>query len=136
MFTSLQKIESIALLFTIIISSSMISDEEVFEKFAKILYSLLMIALSVLVLESSASVQHFIADIAKHKNISVPHNLPILTVGQLVLAVIPLGIASNTLSSMSTKALESGKLKKVKFISIVIFLFLVAWIDLKGWSIL
>ena len=136
MFESIQTAVSIALLFFIIGSSSIISDEEPIEKFSKILYSLLMIAISVLVLESSTSLQHLIADFAKYKNISTPHNLPIVTVGKLVLAVIPLGIASNTLSSISTKALESGKLKWVKLILIIIFLVGIAIFDLRGLRIL
>ncbi|MBU2854328.1 MULTISPECIES: hypothetical protein [Acidithiobacillus] len=136
MFESIQTAVSIALLFFIIGSSSIISDEEPIEKFSKILYSLLMIAISVLVLESSTSLQHLIADFAKYKNISTPHNLPIVTVGKLVLAVIPLGIASNTLSSISTKALESGKLKWIKLILIIIFLVGIAIFDLRGLRIL
>ncbi len=136
MFESIQTAVSIALLFFIIGSSSIISDEEPIEKFSKILYSLLMIAISVLVLESSTSLQHLIAYFAKYKNISTPHNLPIVTVGKLVLAVIPLGIASNTLSSISTKALESGKLKWIKLILIIIFLVGIAIFDLRGLRIL
>ena len=136
MFESIQTAVSIALLFFIIGSSSIISDEEPIEKFSKILYSLLMIAISVLVLESSTSLQHLIADFAKYKNISTPHDLPIVTVGKLVLAVIPLGIASNTLSSISTKALESGKLKWIKLILIIIFLVGIAIFDLRGLRIL
>lgn len=136
MFESMQTAVSIALLIFIIGSSSIISDEEPIEKFSKILYSLLMIAISVLVLESSTSLQHLIADFAKYKNISTPHDLPIVTVGKLVLAVIPLGIASNTLSSISTKALESGKLKWVKLILIIIFLVGIAIFDLRGLRIL
>ncbi len=136
MFESIQTAVSIALLFIIIVSSSIISDEEPIEKFSKIAYSLLMIAISVLVLESSTSLQYLIADFVKHKNISTPHNLPIVTVGKLVLAVIPLGIASNTLSSISTKALESGKLKWAKLILITILLVGIALFDLRGLRIL
>jgi len=137
MFESIQTVVSIALLFFIISSSSLISDDdEPIENVSKILYSLLMIAISVLVLESSTSLQHLIDDIAKYKNISTPHDLPIVTVGKLVLAVIPLGIASNTLSSISTKALESRKLKWVKLISIIIFLVGIAIFDLRGLRIL